>query len=79
MKFSPRGLRTCFMDRLNEIYIPTLIIHGSKDSLVPPGCARQAHERLPNSILHWMEGSGHWPQRDDPEQFNRIVKAFLSA
>lgn len=71
------GLRTCYMDRLGEIQAPTLIVHGTHDSSVPPGCAREAHERISGSKLHWMEGCGHWPQRDNPGEFNRVVKAFL--
>jgi pimeloyl-ACP methyl ester carboxylesterase len=71
------GIRTCYVDRLNEITAPTLIIHGSLDALVPLSCAREAHEKIHNSRLHWMEGSGHWPQRDNPEEFNQLVIEFL--
>jgi pimeloyl-ACP methyl ester carboxylesterase len=74
-----KGVRTCFMDRLGEIKSPTLIVHGTKDSAVPVENARQAHERIPGSKLIWMEGCGHWPQRDDPPEFNRVVKEFLSS
>ena len=73
-----RGLRTVFTDRLDEITAPTLIIHGAEDRLVPLEAARQAHRRIPNSQLHVMEGCGHWPQREQPETFNRIVSSFLN-
>lgn len=73
-----RGVRTCFMNRLGEINAPTLIIHGTKDSAVPVGNARQAHARIAGSKLVWLEGCGHWPQRDNPPEFNRVVKDFLS-
>lgn len=71
------GQRTCFMDRLGEISAPTLIIHGAKDQAVPLEVSREAHERIRGSELYLMEGCGHWPQRDNPEEFNRVVKAFL--
>lgn len=71
------GLRTCYLDRLGEITAPTLIIHGTKDSAVPPECAREAHQRISGSRLEWIEGAGHWPQRDSPEEFNRVVTQFL--
>lgn len=73
------GARTCYMDRLAEIKAPTLIIHGSKDSAVPPQCATQAHERIPGSRLHWLEGCGHWAQRDNPQEFNRVIREFLTS
>jgi pimeloyl-ACP methyl ester carboxylesterase len=71
------GPHTCFMDQLDRLDVPVLIIHGSKDTLVPVECARQAHEKIKGSKLHWMEGCGHWSQRDDPESFNRVVCEFL--
>jgi len=71
------GVRTCYLDRLGEISAPVLIVHGSKDSAVPPECAREAQRRIPGSRLEWMEGAGHWAQRDCPEDFNRVVSAFL--
>lgn len=71
------GTRTCYLDRLGEITAPTLIVHGSKDELVPTASAREAHQRIRGSRLHWMEGCGHWPQRDHPEEFHRVVQEFL--
>jgi pimeloyl-ACP methyl ester carboxylesterase len=72
-----KGARTCYIDRLGEIKIPTLIVHGTKDSLVPVDCAREAHVHIRGSQLHWVEGAGHWPQRDHPKNFSRAVQNFL--
>jgi pimeloyl-ACP methyl ester carboxylesterase len=71
------GLRTCYMDRLVEIKLPTLIVHGEQDNLVPLVCSQQAHQMIAGSQLHIIEKCGHWPQRDCPEEFNRVVKEFL--
>ena len=72
------GLRTDFSDRLGEITAPTLIIHGTHDRAVPVGWALRAHTRLPNSELRVFYGCGHWPPRECPEEFNRVVEDFLS-
>jgi pimeloyl-ACP methyl ester carboxylesterase len=72
------GLRTDFSDRLGEITAPTLIIHGAHDRAVPVAWARRAHRRLPNSELRVFHGCGHWPPRECPEEFNRVVEDFLS-
>ncbi|NLH00060.1 MAG: alpha/beta hydrolase [Chloroflexi bacterium] len=72
-----KGQRTCFMKRLGEISAPTLIVHGTKDNAVPAKYAVEAHERIRGSKLYWMEGCGHWPQRDNPEEFNRVMKSFF--
>jgi pimeloyl-ACP methyl ester carboxylesterase len=71
------GLRTCFMSRLKEITAPTLIIHGAQDSLVPLALAQQAQQIMPNCRLHVIDQCGHWPQRDTPAEFNRVITEFL--
>ena len=73
-----RGLRTCLMDRLGEIRCPTLVIHGEKDSLVPLAAAREAARRIPNARLEVVQGAGHWPMRECPQEFNRLLLEFLS-
>jgi pimeloyl-ACP methyl ester carboxylesterase len=72
-----QGTRTCYLDRLQEIQAPALIVHGTRDGAVPAECARQAQQRIRGSTLEWIEGAGHWPQRDDPETFNRVVIEYL--
>jgi pimeloyl-ACP methyl ester carboxylesterase len=71
------GLRTCLMPRLAAITVPTLIIHGAQDTLVPLALAQQAQRLIPHSRLHIMDQCGHWPQRDNPTEFNRVLLEFL--
>jgi pimeloyl-ACP methyl ester carboxylesterase len=73
------GLRTVFLDRLGEIEAETLFIHGENDRLVPLECAREAHARLPGSRLEIIPACGHWPQREKPQDFNRILLNFLES
>lgn len=71
------GVRTCYLDRLKEIQAETLFIHGENDRLVPVECAREAHAKLPGSRLEVIPACGHWPQREQPDEFNRILLDFL--
>lgn len=71
------GLRTVYLDRLQEIRAPTLIVHGAEDRLVPVAWARLAHERIQGSYLHIIPNCGHWPQRENPEEFRRALLTFL--
>ncbi|MHB1319460.1 MAG: alpha/beta fold hydrolase [Anaerolineae bacterium] len=73
----PTGLRTDYSGRLGELTVPTLILHGSKDSLVPVEWARRAQLRIPNAQLQVLPGVGHWLPRDDPEGFKRALLEFL--
>jgi len=72
-----QGLKTNFLDRLPTLQAKTLVIHGEKDTLVPLEASQEAHRLIPVSELVGMEGCGHWPQRDNPEEFNRVIFDFL--
>ena len=67
------------MSRLGEIRTPTLVIGGSDDRMAP----RKFAEFLANSIagarLEILEPSGHYPQAEQEESFNRVLESFLAA
>lgn len=71
------GVRTNYLNRLPEIAVPTLFIQGEKDAGVPLKYAQEAQRRVKNSRLHVMMGCKHWPMRDRPEEFNRVLIEFL--
>jgi pimeloyl-ACP methyl ester carboxylesterase len=72
------GLKTDLSERLGEVAAPTLLVHGDRDRVVPVEWARRAHERLPDSELRVLRGCGHWPPRECPDTFNRVVTDFLA-
>jgi pimeloyl-ACP methyl ester carboxylesterase len=72
------GTTTYFLPRLKEISVPTLIVHGAKDRLVPLTYAEQAHALIPRSELFVMRNCGHWPPRENPVEFNKRLKEFLA-
>lgn len=72
-----KGVKTVYLDQLPQIQAKALIIHGGEDRLVPLVCSEEAQRLIPNAKLEILEGCGHWPQRDHPEEFNRIVREFL--
>lgn len=74
-----KGLRTDFADRLGELRVPTLIVHGEHDRAVPVAWARRARESIPDSELHVLESCGHMPPRERPEEFNEVVRRFLTS
>lgn len=72
-----RGLHTHFVERLGELRMPVLLVHGENDIGVPVADARAAAARLPNARLEVFAGAGHWTQRDEPERFHALLRAFL--
>ncbi len=73
----PDRVRTCYIDHVTELRMPTLIIHGEQDQLVPLAAAREAVRRNPAIRLEVLPRCGHWPQRDAPDEFNRVTVAFF--
>lgn len=71
------GLRTVYLDRLAEIKIPTLLVHGQYDAGVPLACAQEAQRLIPGAQLHVVASAGHWTQREKPEEFQQTVLPFL--
>ena len=64
--------------RLGELKMPVQLIWGSADPLFPLEHATRAHAAIPNCKLVVIEGAGHTPQAERPEEFNRVLQAFLS-
>ena len=63
--------------RLPELRMPTLLVWGRHDHIFPPGHAESALKRLPNGRIEIFEDSGHTPQMEEPDRFNRLVLGFL--
>jgi len=71
------GLRTNYVNRLSEIVIPTLILHGENDRLLPIRIAERAHRLIPNSRLEVVPDCGHLAPLEQPEAVNRALRQFF--
>jgi pimeloyl-ACP methyl ester carboxylesterase len=67
-----------FLDRLIEVDVPTLIVWGRNDRIVPASDARGYGERLRNSRTVIFDETGHAPMAERPVRFNRVLEHFLS-
>jgi pimeloyl-ACP methyl ester carboxylesterase len=59
-------------------HIPTLLIWGSLDSAVSPASAVQLCQQFKQCCLVMLEGVGHLPYEEVPEEFNRAALEFLN-
>ncbi len=70
--------RTDFRDDLARVTVPTLIIHGNSDAIVPfEVSGKRSHETIEGSSLVLIEGGPHGINATHPEQFNRALLDFL--
>ncbi len=72
------GVHTNLTDQLSLLNVPTLIVHGGRDRIVPVCYARRAHERIKDSRLYVFSDGGHWTPREKPEEFNQLIMQFLA-
>ena len=72
------GQRVDASDRLYlAAAMPTLLVWGEHDPIIPLGHGHRAQERMPESRLATFADSGHFPQIDDPHRFAATVLEFL--
>jgi pimeloyl-ACP methyl ester carboxylesterase len=74
----PGGQTVSAMDRMYLAgEIPTMIVWGDCDSIIPVSHAYAAHQAIPGSRLEIIEGSGHFPHVEAPERFLEVLLDFL--
>jgi 3-oxoadipate enol-lactonase len=70
--------RTDTTEALEQINVPTLIIEGEEDKVVPPEFAKSLNEKIKNSTLVMIPDAGHFPNLENAEEFNKAVDEFLA-
>lgn len=64
-------------DKLSAISVPTLVMWGTDDNLVPVSGAQKFADAIPNTTLAVYEGVGHLPQEEHAEQSIVDVRTFM--
>jgi len=64
-------------DRLTSLKVPTLVIHGDRDILLPPDNARRLADLIPGARLAILKGAAHGLTTERPVEFARMVRDFL--
>jgi pimeloyl-ACP methyl ester carboxylesterase len=72
------GQRVSAADRLYlSSMLPSLIVWGRRDPLIPAAHGEAAHRLMPGSRLEIFEEAGHFPHLDDPIEFAAVLREFL--
>jgi pimeloyl-ACP methyl ester carboxylesterase len=59
--------------------VPTLIVWGANDHILPAHQAHATHAAIPGSRLEIFEGVGHYPNCEDPERFVKVLVNFMTS
>lgn len=63
---------------LGAIQVPTLVIHGAQDAIVPLEEARAMQRAIPGATLQVIENAGHLPNLENEPAYNQAVRKFLA-
>jgi pimeloyl-ACP methyl ester carboxylesterase len=64
--------------KYRQISVPTLILWGREDTIVPLAHGERLHHAIPNSRLIILDHCGHIPHEETPEAALHAVQAFIS-
>jgi pimeloyl-ACP methyl ester carboxylesterase len=59
--------------------LPTLIVWGERDRIIPVAHAYDAHAAIPGSTLTLFEESGHFPHTEEPGRFVEALVEFVDS
>lgn len=68
---------TTYGRRLHEITVPTLVLWGTHDRVLPYHVGEELHRLIPQSHLHAIPETGHMPHWEKPARVNRLILEFL--
>ncbi|MEI2698316.1 MAG: alpha/beta fold hydrolase [Microthrixaceae bacterium] len=74
------GQRVSAHDRLYlASALPTLIVWGDSDPIIPVEHAHDTHQAIPGSQLEILPGAGHYPHCEDPQRFAELLVEFVGS
>lgn len=65
------------LDKTSSIDVPCLIICGKYDQLTPVKYSKFFHDKIPNSVLHIIDKSGHGVMLEKPGEVNKAIMDFI--
>lgn len=64
---------------IDRVDVPTLVIHGPADGIVPVDVARATAQRLPDGVFCRVERTGHVAMIERPAVYNRLLRSLVDA
>lgn len=76
----PGGQSVSARDFLADLAgIPTLVVWGTRDMVIPAQHAERARELIPGARIELFEGAGHFPHLEEPDRFAAVLNDFVAS
>ena len=66
------------VDRLGEVHVPTLVLRGTEDKLIPMQNSETLASQIPGAALQTIDGAGHLMMLEQPHRVAALLNVFLS-
>ncbi len=76
MCFKPYMYDPSLLGMLGKIDVPTLIVWGDQDRIMPMECARMFSQAIPHAQLKMLDRCGHFAHLDRPEELAAMIREF---
>ena len=76
--FDITGQREILLDQLHTLAVPTLVLWGENDYVLPAQHAKAAVDRLPRGRLSLFADCGHLPHVEHPDRFGTVLSDWLT-
>lgn len=63
---------------LGKVQLPTLLVWGAEDAIMPRECAQLYQRAIAGSTLTLLEKCGHWAQFERPQELAQTIAAFIA-
>jgi len=78
MCFRPYMYDPALVGMLPKVTVPTLIVHGRDDRIMPLECAEAFERQIPRSRVKILDDCGHFVHMDRPHELATIISEFTS-
>lgn len=78
MCFRPYMYDPSLPGMLGKVRVPTLVVWGAQDQIIPLECAHQYQQAIPGATLRVLDQCGHWPHYERPHDLARLITDFVS-
>jgi len=78
MCYRPYMYDPALLPTLGKIRLPTLVVWGAQDQIIPIDCGHLYQQAIPGATLRVIDRCGHWPHFEQPEALAEIIHEFIA-
>lgn len=78
MCFRPFMYDPALPGMLGKVRVPTRIVWGADDQIIPVECGQLYQQGIPGATLHLIDQCGHWPHLERPHELARLIQEFVA-